>query len=495
MMSRCEYSRSGIFGHAGFCLPVCGCNYTEANLADLSLYDYIPFISQIKVTDLDAASLFKKLNYPPPAVYWETTPAGSDSGYSLIAAKSACIIIDAPNNYANNSVLRDFLASMRVPSLDFPFFSGGLIGFWSYEFGLDMFNITAKKTDIPKQYFFMPEEVIVLDKNSQLLTSIIWVNTASLNTAAFSAVSERLKAIEQLALSLPAENLLTRPDNRLAENTDFIVNIPDYKFSLLVEKVQEHIKRGQVSQVVLSRCWEKTSQADPFTVFQSLCQLNPSPYMFYIDMPDFTLLGASPESQVQVKGDKVVVSPIAGTKKLCGDRYLDLQTAQELLSDDKELGEHIMLVDLSRDELSKVSKKGSVTVEEMFRLSYFSHVVHLVSKVKGNLEVNADFMDAFAACFPAGTLSGAPKQKAMQLINELEPRARGVYGGSIGCLSFNGNLDSCIIIRTALYQNGVYHIQSGAGIVADSMPRNECKETYIKAQALLTAISWAESQG
>lgn len=489
MMSKYDLMHTGTLSRASFYLPFnrANPNYHELDQTYLSQFDFFPIISSVKVNNLNPALLFQKLNCSLPSIYFEST--SSHNSYSIIAnqANSICASSDTLDD------LRSFLKSLRIPPVDLPFFTGGLIGFWSYDFGLKLLDLPEKNcTGIPKQYFIMPQEVIVYDKKAQLLTTVIWTDCNNINDFTFVNINQRIDEIEKMALGLENQDYVLNSTSKFMETCDFTVNIPDPEFCTLVKKAQEYIMRGEIFQIVLSRSWKKTSLAEPMDVFLALRQVNPSPYMFFVKVPDLILIGASPETQVLVQDRNVSVSPIAGTRKICGNKTLDLKAAQDLLTNEKELAEHIMLVDLSRSELSRVSKPGSVKVEELFRLRYFSHVVHLVSTVRGNLRDDYDALEAFKASFPAGTLSGASKKRAMEIINELEPISRGAYGGAVGYIDFNGNLDSCIIIRTAVYKDGEYTIQSGAGIVADSDPINECLETFYKASALMTTIQTVE---
>ncbi|NLB88704.1 MAG: anthranilate synthase component I family protein, partial [Syntrophomonadaceae bacterium] len=489
MMSKYDLSHTGTLSRASFYLPFNSANLNphEFDKTYLSEFDYFPVISSLKVFNLDTALLFKKLNSTMPSIYFESN-SGSNS-YSIIATQTNCSCA----SLHNLEDLRNFVNSTRVPPLDFPFFTGGLIGFWSYDLGLKLLDLPEKSSPtIPKQYFFMPQEVIVYDKKAQILTIVVWANCKNINDFTLANIHQRLEDIKKLAISLENQDYALNITSTFNETNNFSVNISDGEFCTMIKRAQEYISKGEIFQIVLSRCWKKDSPAEPEDVFQRLRQVNPSPYMFFVKLPDLILIGASPETQVVVQDRNVLVSPIAGTRKICGNKTLDLKAAQELLTDEKELAEHIMLVDLSRNELSRVSKPGTVQVEEMFRLKYFSNVVHLVSTIKGTLRDNHDSLEAFKSCFPAGTLSGAPKNRAMEIISELEPMSRGAYGGAVGYIDFNGNIDSCIIIRTALYKDGEYIIQSGAGIVADSDPEKECLETFYKARALMTTIQAVE---
>jgi anthranilate synthase component 1 len=259
-------------------------------------------------------------------------------------------------------------------------------------------------------------------------------------------------------------------------------------FCSSVRRAKEYIREGDIFQVVLSRRIQVPFSGDPFPVYRALRIINPSPYLYYINYGSVKLIGSSPEVLVRVQDRVVGVMPIAGTRKRGKTEEEDKHLEEELLRDEKEAAEHVMLVDLGRNDIGRVSEYGSVHVPVFKRLKRFSHVMHLVSEVQGKLKTNTTSIDALRACFPAGTVSGAPKVRAMEIINELEPVRRGIYAGAVGYLGFDGALDTCIAIRTIVATNGTLTIQAGAGIVADSIPELEYKETVNKAQALLDAL-------
>jgi anthranilate synthase component 1 len=258
-----------------------------------------------------------------------------------------------------------------------------------------------------------------------------------------------------------------------------------------VRRAKEYIHEGDIFQVVLSRRMHIPFSGDPFPIYRALRIINPSPYLFYLDFEEVQLIGSSPEVLVRVQGRIVSVMPIAGTCKRGANEQEDKQLEENLMADEKEAAEHVMLVDLGRNDVGRVSEYGSVHVPVFKRLKRFSHVIHMVSEVQGTLKADAGSVDALRACFPAGTVSGAPKVRAMEIINELEPVRRGIYAGAVGYLGFDGTLDTCIAIRTIIAANGDLSIQAGAGIVADSEPEREFLETENKAQALLTSLTIA----
>jgi anthranilate synthase component I len=262
-----------------------------------------------------------------------------------------------------------------------------------------------------------------------------------------------------------------------------------------VERAKEYIAAGDIFQVVLSQRLDFSPEVAPFDIYRALRTVNPSPYLYFLRMGDIHVLGSSPEMLVRVTGSKLEYRPIAGTHPRGRDEAEDARLAKEMLADEKERAEHVMLVDLGRNDLGRVSEYGSVKVRDLMYVERYSHVMHIVSALEGKLRDGLDALDAFAACFPAGTLSGAPKVRAMQIIEELEPVRRGIYGGSVLYADFAGNLDSCIAIRTMLMQGKRAYLQAGAGIVADSDPASEFQESMNKAQAVLRAVQTARTGG
>ncbi|MEK7783677.1 MAG: anthranilate synthase component I family protein, partial [Candidatus Binatota bacterium] len=269
-------------------------------------------------------------------------------------------------------------------------------------------------------------------------------------------------------------------------------NLTREAFQTAVRKAKDYIEAGDIIQVVLCQRLETLTQADPFEIYRALRFINPSPYMFYLELEGLKVIGSSPETMVRLTGDTIELRPIAGTRRRGSTPAEEAELEADLLSDPKERAEHIMLVDLGRNDVGRVAQVGSVEVTELMAIERYSHVIHLVSNIRGKLAPGKSAFDLFVSTFPAGTVSGAPKIRAMQIISELEPEKRGLYAGAIGYFSFNGNLDTCIVIRTILMQGKKAFIHAGAGIVADSEPEKEYQETLSKARAMLKAIELAE---
>lgn len=271
-----------------------------------------------------------------------------------------------------------------------------------------------------------------------------------------------------------------------------VSNMSKEQYMAGVEKAKEYIRAGDIFQVVLSQRFEMNTKATPLQVYRVLRTMNPSPYMYYLKLDDEVIVGTSPELLVRVEGEKVQTRPIAGTRPRGRTSEQDKALEKELLSDQKELAEHLMLVDLGRNDIGRVSEYGSVQCDSYMEIERYSHVMHIVSNVSGTLRKDKDFFDAFISCLPAGTVSGAPKLRAMEIIAEIENEARGAYAGAIGYLGFSGNLDTCITIRTIIFKNGKAYVQAGAGIVYDSVPEKEYEETVNKAKGMLKSIAVAE---
>jgi anthranilate synthase component 1 len=317
------------------------------------------------------------------------------------------------------------------------------------------------------------------------------VRHTSARQAYDQAVRDIAKIEKQLAAPLPAK-YLRRPRPRKGK-LKTAVSVSKGRFIGTVEKIKEYIMAGDVFQAVPSLRLELKPDVAPLDIYRALRRVNPSPYMYFLRMNDMTILGTSPEMLVRVKGRNLEYRPIAGTRKRGRDEAEDLKLEKELRNDEKERAEHVMLVDLGRNDIGRVSEFGTVRVRDLMFVERYSHVMHLVSAVEGKLRPELGPVDALAACFPAGTLTGAPKVRAMEIIEEVEPVRRGIYGGSVLYADFAGNLDSCIVIRTMLVKGDKAYVQAGAGIVADSVPESEYQESLNKAQALVRAVELARA--
>ena len=375
----------------------------------------------------------------------------------------------------------------RLPEL--PHFTAGAVGYSSY----DTIRITEKLPEPPPDDLGIPEavwafydEVYAFDHVKHRILIIktvrIDVDFPDLQTL-YDDANTRLDDMQNLLSSNEG-----KPGTLQIDTAHIRSNMDKDRFRDMVEKAKHHIYEGDIFQVVLSQRFTTAYQGDRFMIYRALRMVNPSPYMFYLDFSDFALIGASPEVLVRAINKKVEVLPIAGTRPRGLNYEEDLANEQDLMSDEKELAEHIMLVDLGRNDLSRICKPRTVQVTRSHAIERYSHVMHIVSNVEGELSDQATAVDALRYCFPAGTVSGAPKVRAMQIIDELEPTRRGPYAGAVGYFDFSGNMDTCIAIRTMVATHKELHIQAGAGIVADSVADNEFKETVNKAKALMESI-------
>jgi anthranilate synthase component 1 len=371
---------------------------------------------------------------------------------------------------------------------DLPPFTGGAVGYVGYDAVRRLERLPDANPDpigLPDSWFGIFDAVIAFD---HVRHRLLFVTHAS--NGGEAAARARLRALEERALTRSGER---RPESLLP--LDFEESLPRSSFIAAVERAKEHIRAGDVFQVVLSRRWSAPFSGDSFAVYRALRSLSPSPYQYYLRTPHGAIFGASPERLVHVAtgpGETTAETiPLAGTRPRGATREEDLAYERELLADPKERAEHVMLVDLGRNDLGRVAKAGSIRVKDFFHVERYSHVMHIASRVTGTLAPGKDAVDALTATFPAGTLTGAPKIRAMEIIEDLEPVRRGAYGGAVGYLDFAGNLDVAIAIRTAIVANGTMHVQAGAGIVADSDPEAEATECENKARALMRAVETA----
>ncbi len=395
-------------------------------------------------------------------------------------------------------VVEKVLARYRPAQLpELPRFTGGAVGFIGYEFIHDVEPVVPKplKDDLhtPAMYFLIADELLVFDRVTQTITVLVNAVVepgASPEVAYEDAIAE----IERLVslLEQPTEAVpLTVPT--LVADLPFSSNQTPAVFHANVLKAKEFINKGDIIQVVGSQRFSTPTAVSATDLYRAARLINPSPYMFLLELEGFSLVGASPELHVRCEDHKVEIRPIAGTRRRGRTKEEDLDLEKELLADPKERAEHVMLVDLARNDIGRVCDYGSVHVKDLMIIERYSHVMHIVSQVEGQLSDNRTPYDLMRATFPAGTLSGAPKIRAMQIISELEQTQRGPYGGCVGYFSFDGNLDCCITIRTALLKDGQAHVQAGGGWVSDSTPEAEFQETVNKSRAMLKAVAMAES--
>jgi len=384
----------------------------------------------------------------------------------------------------------------QVPEIDgLPRFTGGLVGYFGYD---SVRYIEPKLRDgvkedplqTPDILLMISDEVVVFDNLSGKLLMVVHVDTAQ--TDAWQQGQSRIDELMK-ELCRPVKIPGALKESRQVTEADFVSGFTRDGFEAAVDRIKEYIVEGDAMQVVLSQRLSIPFQAPPLDLYRALRSLNPSPYMYYLDLDDFYIVGSSPEILVRLEDDVITVRPIAGTRPRGKSEAEDRALEKDLLADPKELAEHLMLIDLGRNDAGRVSRIGTVQLTEKMVIERYSHVMHIVSNVVGQINEGMSAIDVLRATFPAGTVSGAPKIRAMEIIDELEPVKRGVYAGAVGYLSWTGNMDTAIAIRTAVIKDGVLHIQAGAGIVADSVPENEWAETMNKGRAIFRAVSLAQA--
>ena len=392
--------------------------------------------------------------------------------------------------------VESFIARFRVPELpDEPPFLGGLVGYFAY----DTVRYVEKRLrdssppdriGTPDVLLMVSDDVIVFDNVKGRMKLITLVDPAS-SPAAYERANERLASIaEKLKLAVPP--IPESQANQPLEESDFTSEFGEARFKQAVGSIKDYILAGDCMQVVLAQRMQVPFTAAPINLYRALRSLNPSPYMYYMDLADFHIVSSSPEILARLEGNVVTTRPLAGTRRRGHTKEEDLALEQDLLGDAKEIAEHLMLIDLGRNDVGRIATTGSVTVPERMVIERYSHVMHISSTVTGTLRPGKTAIDVLRATLPVGTLSGAPKMRAMEIIDELEPSRRGIFGGAVGYLAWGGNMDTAIAIRTGVLKDGTLYVQAGAGVVADSQPDLEWKETMNKARAVITAAALAE---
>ena len=388
--------------------------------------------------------------------------------------------------------IRKLTSLHKAPEIEnLPRFYGGYVGFFAYESAqyaekriADLIHKDSKfEEHMPEIYLVKAEKLIVYDNINKTTQIILNIDPSK------TSYEKALRDIEDIGTILSNDTIIPEIDfKEPSGNKIFNSNFSKEDYLKAVDRVKDYIEEGDVMQVVLAQDFFLPFQSNPFDLYKALRDLNPSPYMYYLDLEECQVVGASPEILIRLEEGKVTLRPIAGTRKRGKDDKEDLINQEDLLNDPKEIAEHLMLIDLGRNDVGRVSQMGSVKVTDKMIIEKYSHVMHIVSNVVGDLLEDLDYVDALKATLPAGTLSGAPKIRAMQIINELEPSSRGIYGGAIGYISWNGDIDTAIAIRTAVIKDNVIHVGAGAGIVADSIPENEWLECKQKAKVFLDAM-------
>jgi len=374
-----------------------------------------------------------------------------------------------------------------------PVFHGGAVGYMSYDEVRSIETLPDGNPDelnLPDMYWVITDTILIFD---HVRNRLMIVSNAHIRGDADSAYEEAVRKIDALEVMLKQPLVVTEERLHSGEVDRTIrSNFTEQEYCEIVEKAKEYIRAGDIFQVVLSQRFERDVYTSPLNLYRALRCVNPSPYMILLQFPEFHLVGSSPEVMTQVMGGRCMVRPIAGTRPRGSTPQEDQEFEKDLMSDAKELAEHIMLVDLGRNDIGRVSKIGSVEPTRLKTVERYSHVMHIVSQVEGDMREDADAYDALKATFPMGTVSGAPKIRAMEIIDELETLRRGPYAGGCGYISFSGDMDTCILIRTMIVKDGVAYLQAGAGIVYDSDPAREYEETRNKAKAMFQAVEFAE---
>jgi anthranilate synthase component 1 len=482
-------------------------NKTEFNALAAQGYNRIPLVLET-FADLDTPlSLYLKLANTPFSYLLESVQGGERFGrYSIIGLPAKTRIVaqgftvqvlqdsKVTETFENTNALdfvKQFQARFKTPPYEgLPRFTGGLAGYFGYEtiqYIEKRFAKISKPDAIntPDVLLMVSEEIAVVDNLSGKLYFIVYANPSNAN--AYENAHSRLNNLvaqlrKTVAIPTASPSAKTQASSEFGEDN----------FKAAVKRAQQYILDGDIMQVVLSQRMAQPFAAPPLSLYRALRSLNPSPYMFYYDMGDHHVVGASPEILVRLDDGVVTSRPIAGTRPRGKTREQDVALAEELLADPKERAEHVQLMDLGRNDVGRVAQVGTVKVTDNMMIERYSHVMHIVSNVEGKLKSGMDAIDVLKATFPAGTVSGAAKVRAMEIIDELEPSKRGIYAGAVGYLGFNGDMDVAIAIRTGVIKDNMLYVQAGAGIVADSIPQNEWDETQNKAKAVLRAAEMVQ---
>jgi anthranilate synthase component 1 len=472
-------------------------------------YNIIPVTMEVYADMETPISLFKRFEDSEYCFLLESVEGGEKWARYSFVGRNPFLIVKSSNgkNYikdrnGNESVeegnpidtIKALMGKYRgAEILKLPRFNGGAVGFFGYDlirYYENLPNVPEDDLRLPESHFMFTDEVIVFDHLKQKIHIIVNMHVNGNIERAYTSTTERIKTIYREILSSRWKiNENIKPDQgAVKKELNFTSNITREKFCDNVVRAKQYIKDGDIFQVVLSQRLCVETDHEPLDIYRVLRVINPSPYMYYLKFKDYRLIGSSPEMLVRVEDQTAETCPIAGTRKRGATKEEDEALEKDLLADKKECAEHTMLVDLGRNDIGKVSKYGTVKVNNLMHVERYSHVMHIVTNVIGDLREYKTQFDALMSVLPAGTVSGAPKVRAMEIIDELENVKRGPYAGAIGYLSFNGNLDSCITIRTMVIKGNKAYIQAGAGIVADSVPEMEYEETINKAKALLKAL-------
>lgn len=487
---------------------------TPEQFADLVKqgYNRIPVTREI-LADLETPlSCYLKLARGPYSYLFESVEGGEKWGrYSLLGLPSATVLKVRGNDLSieNNGTvvevretpdplaeIETFARQYRVPNLpNLPRFTGGLVGYFGYDTVRYVeprlaASCPPDELGVPDILLMASHEVLVFDNLKGQLSFIVLADASQAD--AWESAQRRLDELEAgLRQPLPALDKVSLTSNGVSESA-FTSSFGQERYEQVVEAIKEYIVAGDVMQVVPSQRLSLPFSAEPINLYRALRCLNPSPYMYFLDLDGFEIVGSSPEILTRLEGGEVTVRPIAGTRPRGATPEEDQALEQDLLADPKEIAEHLMLIDLGRNDVGRVSQIGSVELTEKMVVERYSHVMHITSNVTGRIKPDTGALDVLRATLPAGTLSGAPKIRAMEIIDEFEPVKRGIYGGAVGYLGWNGNMDTAIAIRTAVIKDGTLYVQAGGGVVADSVPLSEWEETMNKARAIFRAAAMVE---
>lgn len=475
-------------------------------------YNRIPVVREVLADTDTPLSTYLKLAKGPHSYFFESIQGGEKWGrFSIIGLPCSTVlrvegdtltvekqgqIVETVKTDDPFVFIEDYKARFNVAEVtDNQRFGGGLVGYFAYDSVryVEPSIGPAKDPgalDTPDILLMLSEEVVVFDNLRGTIAFVITVDPA--DPDAFDNAHRRINELEaQLSNAAPLPPL---PTQRGISDADFVSHFDQAGFESAVERIKEYIVAGDVMQVVISQRMSVEFGGDPLNVYRALRYLNPSPYMVFFDLGDHHVVSASPEILARVEQGKITVRPLAGTRKRGASEAEDLALEKDLLADAKEIAEHLMLIDLSRNDSGRVSKIGSITVPKQMFVERYSHVMHIASIVESEMSADKTALDVLKSTLPVGTLSGAPKVRAMEIIDEMEPERRGIYGGAMGYLAWNGNMDMAIAIRTAVIKDSRLYVQAGAGVVADSVPRLEWEETLNKARAIVRAVQLADGQ-
>ena len=482
---------------------------TKEKFEDFKNNDFsvLPMVREVVSPDDNPLSLFKKISDKKNNFLLESVEGGDKwAQYSIIGfgcldtIKAYGNVIETSINGMNERFVSDhplkdiekLTSKDQSPNLeDLPRFYGGYVGFFAYEsaqYAEKKISRLPQKNSkfsdhMPDVLLVKADQLIIFDN---LTNSIRIIFNANLRNMSYSFAQARLDEIENLILNSTVNQV--EKFSEITNTSEFESNFSKEEYLQAVKKVKHYIEEGDVMQVVLAQDFSANFDKDPFELYKAIRKLNPSPYMYFLNFGEFQIVGASPEILVRLENEEVTLRPIAGTRVRGNNLEEDKSNEEELLNDPKEIAEHLMLIDLGRNDVGRVSEIGTVNVTEKMIIEKYSHVMHIVSNIVGRLQTGLTSFDVLKAALPAGTLSGAPKIRAMEVINELEPSSRGIYGGAIGYVGWNGNMDTAIAIRTAVIKDNKIHVGAGAGVVADSVPENEWEECKQKSKVFVDAM-------